>query len=34
MLKCGGENAHKDTGKVGEGHYPMYTPGTGLIEKE
>lgn len=33
-LKCGEESAHKDTGKVDDGNYPVYTPGYGLQEKD
>jgi type II secretory pathway pseudopilin PulG len=29
-LECGGLNAHKDTGQVGQGNFPKYTPGNGL----
>jgi len=33
VLKCGGENAHRDTGEVGEGNYPVYTIRYGLLLK-
>ncbi len=33
VLKCGGENAHRDTGEVGEGYYPVYTLRYGLLLK-
>ena len=29
-LCCGGENAHIDTGEVGEGHFPVYSSGQGV----
>ncbi len=33
ILKCGGQNAHIKTGKVDEGHYPVYVLQHGIILK-
>ncbi|MEQ8189493.1 MAG: zinc ribbon domain-containing protein [Candidatus Eremiobacterota bacterium] len=33
ILKCGGRNAHIKTGKVDEGHYPVYVLQHGIILK-
>lgn len=33
ILKCGGEDAHLETGMVDKGFYPVYTPENGLLLK-
>ena len=33
IIKCGGENAHKETGLAGEGNYPVFNSKEGLIRK-
>jgi len=33
IIKCGGDNVHRETGLVGEGNYPVYNSKEGLIRK-